>query len=111
MFKFQKAKKAMQYYNIVMVDAEKLKGYFYETDIYTKYKMAPDLAMVPRLSLVLCAAYDGCLRLKWGAETTFEIFGAFISALAEKLPDGKYKNNPEELFKFFLRIYAEVCNI
>ena len=93
-----------KYWSLAIGDAERLQDLINETDICMHYSIAPGLATVPRLSLILGALYVFAFKQEWGIDTGCKLQLAFISYLTSILPEGRLKNNKNDLFVYFMKI-------
>lgn len=93
-----------KYSHLAIGDAERLQDLINETDICMHYSITPGLAIVPRLSLILSAMYVFAFKQEWGIDTGCKLQLAFISYLASILPEGRFKNNKDDLFVYFMKI-------
>lgn len=104
MFRSLEADKVKKYFNIAIDDAERLQDLINDTDICMHYSVTPGLATIPRLSLILGVLYSFAFKQIWGVEIACKLQLAFISYLASILPEGRFKNNEDDLFAYYMDI-------
>ena len=93
-------------------DSKALLKKFQKTSVYRKYTYSTELpSFIPWMSILLLAFFKEPLSVRLGADEAFIIENVCIATISEQLPSGKYKNNGEGLFEFFLEIGKKLYEI